>query len=589
VTPAHSTSSGDPELESLRALAPELARHDAAEVACLLAPYLAYLREAVATVRAREAVDAVSIVGRTLFANARAPEALPLARELLAYCERTGDRTQTRRAAGVCGLLATETADTVGAIGLHVKALRIAVAEEDRLEMGRAWNNIGRAINVSGRPELAARCFQRCMALLEPMTQPTQVRYAALVNIADCQYQLGQYADGIRSGERALLELEGIGGQDPNDVMLLRRNLVRLLIAADRADDAARHVALAEAHAAASPSPRAAITIDLIKVAYDLAVGSADLALTRLDRTLVRAREVPATLHDALAYAVRAEEAAGNPARALLRLQELSGHVYGYAVGRTRKAIELAGLDAAEPAADYQHHQVRERLAARLEPPAPPQGWEALRRLAVGAALRMDDTGWHGVRVGALVKALALESGCPPLQSLELGLAAELHDIGLSSVPAAVLAKKGAFNAAERTVVRRHSEAGAEMLLDEPHPRLLLAREIARYHHARWDGGGYPDRVAGEAIPVGARMCAIADAYDVMVCGLAGRTPISMAGAMAELRRHAGGQFDPELVSCFDAIVNDELEGLGLDPGSMHGMEAFRELVASLKENRGFV
>jgi len=573
----------------MKTLAPELARHDAAEVARLLAPYLAHLRDGLAPGRAREAVDAVSVVGRRLFTNARAPEALPLARELLAYCERAGDRSQTRRAAGVCGLLAADSADVVGAIEYHVRALRIAAAAEERLEMARTWNNIGHAIGISGRYELASRCYRRSLALLEPVVQPTQVRSAALTNLADCQYHLGQTEDGIRDGERALQELEAVGSQDPYDVILLRRSLVRLLIAHNRADDAAQHVALATADAVAASSPRATIAAEIMKAAYDLATGSADLALTRLDRTLVRAREVPAALHDALAYAVRAEEAAGNPARALLRLQELSEHLYGHAVENTRRAIEVAGMDAAEPAADYQNHQVRERLAAMLEPPAPPKGWDGLRRIAASAVLRMDDTGWHGVRVGALVKALALESGCPSLQALELGLAAELHDIGLSSVPAAVLAKNGALNEAERSVVRRHAEAGAEMLVDDVHPRLLVAREIARYHHARWDGRGYPERVAGAAIPLGARMCAIADAYDVMVCGLAGREPVSMAGAMAELRRHAGGQFDPELVSCFDAIVNDGLEGLGLDPGSMHGMEVFHELVASLKENRGFV
>jgi response regulator RpfG family c-di-GMP phosphodiesterase len=84
-------------------------------------------------------------------------------------------------------------------------------------------------------------------------------------------------------------------------------------------------------------------------------------------------------------------------------------------------------------------------------------------------------------------------------------------------------------------------------------------------------------------------MCAIADAYDAMVCGLAGRPPRTLPEALGELRHQAGGQFDPELVSCFHAIVNDELEGLGLDPAAAHGMEAFQELVASLKEDRGFV
>jgi len=73
-----------------------------------------------------------------------------------------------------------------------------------------------------------------------------------------------------------------------------------------------------------------------------------------------------------------------------------------------------------------------------------------------------------------------------------------------------------------------------------------------------------------------------------MVLGL-GRPPVAMTDALAELRRCAGQQFDPELVSCFDAVVNGELEGLGLDPASPHGMEDFQELVAALSEDRGFV
>ena len=582
-------TSGYPVLESLKAVAPELARRDAPGLAALLAPYLDRLREPPAAERVKEAVDAVSAACRALYADARSAEALPLARGLLEHCLRAGDRDQTRRAAGVCGLLAADSADVVAAIQYHVQSLRIAAADENRLEMARSWNNLGHAMNVSGRAELAVRCFRRCVALLEPIVQPTQVRYAALGNLADCQYQLGEHEDGIRCGELALHELSALGEQDPYALILLRRNLARLLIALGRVEEAQEQVVEAIALGEASPSPRVAIAADITRAAHDLAMGDADVALTRIDRTLAKAREVPATLHDALACAVRAEEAAGFPGRALLRLQELSQHLYGHAVERTRRVIEMAGMDPTEPATEFQRQQVHERLASMLSPPAPPRAWGTLRRLAASAVMRMDDTGWHGVRVGALVKALALARGLPPLQALELGLAAELHDIGLSSVPAAVLAKKAALNDAERALVHRHTEAGAAMLVDDPHPRLLLARDIARYHHARWDGTGHPERVAGVSIPLGARMCAIADAYDAMVCGLGGRPPVSMGEALAELRRCAGGQFDPELVSCFDAVVNGELEGMGRDPGYQQGMEAFQELIASLRENRGFV
>jgi response regulator RpfG family c-di-GMP phosphodiesterase len=84
-------------------------------------------------------------------------------------------------------------------------------------------------------------------------------------------------------------------------------------------------------------------------------------------------------------------------------------------------------------------------------------------------------------------------------------------------------------------------------------------------------------------------MCAIADAYDMMVAGFGGQARRSLGGALEEVRREAGGQFDPELVSLFSALVTDELEDLGIDAGEGSGMDDFQELILSLKEDRGFV
>ena len=253
----------------------------------------------------------------------------------------------------------------------------------------------------------------------------------------------------------------------------------------------------------------------------------------------------------------------------------------------TRDAVERVGLDPSEPLAEHHLDRASAYLSGRLEPPGPPDAWAALRRLGASAVLRMDVTGWHGVRVGTLVRALARARGLGVLRSLEIGLASELHDIGMSSVPVAVLNKRGPLNAGERRVVQRHAEAGGEMLVGEPHVRLLLARDVARYHHARWDGGGYPHGVARESIPLAARMCAIADAYDAMVCGI-GRPAVTMGEALQELQRSAGTHFDPELVSCFDTVVNSSLEDLGMGPASIQGMDAFQELVTSLREDRGY-
>jgi putative two-component system response regulator len=127
------------------------------------------------------------------------------------------------------------------------------------------------------------------------------------------------------------------------------------------------------------------------------------------------------------------------------------------------------------------------------------------------------------------------------------------------------------------------------MLADGRHPRMLLACEIARYHHARWDGEGYPARVGGDFIPLAARVCAIADAYDMVVCGYGGTKPRSMGEALEELRRQAGRQFDPELIECFEDMIRSETRGRGLDLSSNAGMEDFQQLVLSLKEDRGFI
>ena len=536
-------------------------------------------------------VDEALAACRTLHGRARSNDALPLAQAVLARSTLEGDRARMLRSVTACGVLSADTGDIVGAIEYHVQALRIATADENRVEMSRCWNNLGIALGISGNFAMSARSYQRSLSLVDPVDGPVYSRYTALGNLADSCYQLGRIADGVVFGERALREMTPeFREQDPYAAILLRRNLVRVHLAAGSLDEASKHMAEALAVAERFPTPRARIAADITRASYELAIGRSDVALTRLDQTLARARELPATLRDTLVCVIRAEESAGNAARALIRLEELSDHVYDMAIERARGHLERAGLQGDMPAGpDPQAEQDRARLIAKLSPREQPEGWKTLQRLAVGAVMRIDETGWHGKRVGALTKALALASGIPALQALEMGLAAELHDIGMLSVPEGILAKRGPLNAAEHALVERHVDAGAEMLRDDNHPMVLLAREIAKYHHAHWDGEGYPPRVGGRFIPLAARICAIADAYDAMVCGVGHKPPKSMADALAELDRQSGRQFDPALVSCFNSLIKSESEHLGLDLGTGSGMADFQELIAALKEDRGFV
>ena len=553
-----------------------------------ITPLLEQLRGRVPVADLQELVGSALTLCRTLYLNARSADGLALARAVLAHCEQAGQPGLSRRAATVCGVLSADTGDLVGAIEYHVQTLRLVAG--DPVETSRMWVNIGGVFGNSGNHQMAARCFQRALALVETIEEPLQGRYAASGNLADCFYQAGNLELGIQSAERALLELTPeMAEQDLHGVILLRRNLVRLLVGAGRVQDAEPHVREAAAIAARIGSRRAQISADTARAVYEIALGQTDIALTRIDAALSRAREVPAVLHDTLTCAIRAEEAAGNAARALIRLEELSENIYRTGVERAKQFVELAGFaEAAGSTRELEQEQVRARLTMQLDRPAQPESWKALQRLAASAVMRIDETGWHGVRVGALTKALALYTGMDALHALETGLAAELHDVGMMSVPPGILGKKGPLNQAEKAIVKRHPEAGAEMLSDNRHPRIFLAREIARFHHAHWDGKGYPERVGGTFIPLGARMCAIADAYDMMVCGYGGRRPRAMGEALDEIRAQAGHQFDPGLVESFEEMIRCESEGRGVDLSSP-GMEDFQELILSLKEDRGFV
>lgn len=562
-----------------------------AELAEALGPAIDRLHEKLPDAEAGPVVEAALALCRRLYANARSGDALPLARAVLAQAALANDPILEGRAATACGALAADTADIVGAVEYHVRALRIATARGNRLEMSRGWNNLGAAMGIAANYEMAARCYQRAIDVVKNEPGPVVSRYASFINIADACLQVGSIEQGLDYAWRAVREqAPAFREQDPHGALLLQKNIVRLLAAAGRVEEALPHVSEAAALAELLQTPRAQIAAATARAVYELGTGHTDVALTRFEQAVSRAREVPAALRDTLSCAIQAEEAAGHTERALLRMRELSDHVYRAAIARAREHVEIDALAGrGDGALEHLQEQARARLVSKIHPPQQPEGWEALERLAVTATMRIDRTGWHGRRVGTLSKALARASGMDALNALELGLAAQLHDIGMLSVPEALLARRGELSEPERALVARHVDAADEILCDDRHARVFLAREIARYHHARWDGTGYPERVGGRFIPFAARVCAVADAYDSRVNGLYGLEPVTMDKALDELKRGAGTQFDPELVARFDALVREESEDLGMDLGSNARLASFQELVGALEEDRGFV
>jgi two-component system cell cycle response regulator len=146
----------------------------------------------------------------------------------------------------------------------------------------------------------------------------------------------------------------------------------------------------------------------------------------------------------------------------------------------------------------------------------------------------------------------------------ELALAAELHDVGKLAIPDAVLTKPGPLNAEEWAFIRQHTAIGQRILAGAP--ALRGVGDVVRSTHERWDGAGYGDGLAGDAIPQSARIIAVCDAYAAMTSERPYRVEVTQAEALAELRSCAGTQFDPEVVEVFCAMMLERDELFVHDP-----------------------
>jgi ribonuclease P protein subunit RPR2 len=207
-----------------------------------------------------------------------------------------------------------------------------------------------------------------------------------------------------------------------------------------------------------------------------------------------------------------------------------------------RYAEELSGLVAGERRARLQAEATAAELRASYS--------TTVRALAAALDLRDDATGAHAKRVTALGLALARAVAPALLVDPQLEFGFLLHDVGKIGVPDAVLLKLGPLDPAETELMRRHSALGEQIVADIPYLGATV-REVIRSHHERWDGNGYPDRMAGEEIPFPARMFSIVDAYDAMTSDRPYRLAMSTDAAVEELIAQAGRQFDPELVPEF--------------------------------------
>jgi HD-GYP domain-containing protein (c-di-GMP phosphodiesterase class II) len=160
----------------------------------------------------------------------------------------------------------------------------------------------------------------------------------------------------------------------------------------------------------------------------------------------------------------------------------------------------------------------------------------------------------HVRRVASYAVMIGKELGLASVELRNLALGAQLHDVGKISVPDSVLGKPSKLTPEEFEVIKMHVERGFEIAKSVK--ALDGAAEAIRLHHERWDGTGYPLGLAGEAIPLHARIVSVADAFDAMTSGRVYQPAVTDGAGLAELQRCAGTHFDPRCVEAFVAALN---------------------------------
>lgn len=180
---------------------------------------------------------------------------------------------------------------------------------------------------------------------------------------------------------------------------------------------------------------------------------------------------------------------------------------------------------------------------------------QVIQRLGRAAEYKDNETGMHVMRMSHFAHRLALAAGCHPDWADDLLNAAPMHDVGKIGIADAILQKPGPLDEAEWAAMRRHPQIGAEIIGEHASGVLRLAREVAVAHHEKWDGSGYPAGLAGEQIPLSARIVALADVFDALTSVRPYKKAWTDEATVRHLHAQAGRHFDPALVPLFVQLL----------------------------------
>ena len=448
------------------------------------------------------------------------------------------------------------------------RAVAAAEQGDDRGALGRALGALAAARWRQGRLDDAERLFRDALERGAADSDP-RLHVETMSELASLAKVRGDFREALRCHEAALAAARLHSRLD--DVLAALNGVGLALVALGRLDAAEDAFAEALTIANALGGLAIRVSLEINQTALQLEKGDLDEANRRCESasTLATHRgDTHASAEVSKLQGIIARET-GDLAQAeahLTRARELTSAVQDLElegdvnreladlfnrVGRSRETLQALNRAHACFTRLGARHQLVDasRRMARLEG----EFLDVVRRWAESIESKDQRTQGHCERVADLAGALAAKAGLDDISLFWFRIGALLHDVGKLIVPAEVLNKSGALTDDDWTFIRRHPVASVEMLADAGFPRDLAP--MVRSHHERWDGQGYPDRRAGEDIPLSARILCIADVYDTLTTERSYQQAFSHLEAMEIMRRDSGRQFDPQLFAKFEELV----------------------------------
>jgi len=499
-------------------------------------------------------------------------DAFGLAMEASEVASRADAKLVEAWAIHLLGIVHYQASNFSEALEHCLRALDVYQASGHEVDASNILNTIAAVYHSMGDNDRAIVTYEQALAAAEPFGRPEMVALI-LGNIARIRSSRSEYLPAVSMGRRAV---EIARQHSPSIVTNLLADLAESYMGlADHQKAAecfaeARRVLSQLSEDGNEPSSSAQLGVMVAEGRVALRRGALEEAIAVLQAALdmserTEAKEYELEINDLLATAFkrsgRFEEA----------LERREAHDAQYRQMFTHAAdLRLRTLQVAHETATARHEAEIFRLrtqelehmvvADQFDPNADPATvatahLEAFHQLAILTEFRDSETGEHTERVGDMAAEIAHALGKSPEWCEQLRLAARLHDIGKVAVPDSVLRKTGPLTVEEYEMMKAHTSMGHRILSGNSAPMFQMAAEIAQSHHEWWDGSGYPLGITQQSIALSGRIVAIADVFDA----LCSKRPYKRAWGRAESARFVvsgrGGQFDPDVVDAFVAVV----------------------------------